>query len=56
MEGDITVSIDMDKFEADAAWDRIKGYVTNTALTAEDVITNYRKWKGFLNCITHQSR
>jgi len=42
MEGDITVSIDMDKFEADAAWDGIKGYVTNTALTAEDVITNYR--------------
>jgi len=42
MEGDITVSIDMDKFKADAVWDGIKGYVTNTTLTAEDVITNYR--------------
>jgi hypothetical protein len=30
MDGDVSVSIDMDKFNADAAWDGIKGYVTNT--------------------------
>jgi len=42
MEGDITISIDMEKFMADAAWDGIKGYITNTAHTAEEVIENYR--------------
>ena len=41
MEGEMTVSINMEKYEADAAWDGIKGYVTNTTLTAEDVIANY---------------
>ena len=41
MEGEVTVSINMEKYEADAAWDGIKGYVTNTTLTAEDVIANY---------------
>jgi transposase len=42
MEGSITISIDMEKFEQDAAWDGIKGYVTNTSHTAEEVIANYR--------------
>jgi len=42
MEGEITISIDMEKFEQDAAWDGIKGYVTNTSHTAEEVIANYR--------------
>lgn len=32
----------MEKFEQDAAWDGIKGYVTNTSHTAEEVIANYR--------------
>jgi len=41
MEGEITVSIDMDKFRADASWDGIKGYLTNTRLSAEKVIDNY---------------
>ena len=41
MEGEVTVSINMEKYEADAAWDGIKGYVTNTTLTAEEVIANY---------------
>ena len=31
----------MSKFEADAAWDSIKGYVTNTRLTPEEVIDSY---------------
>ena len=42
MEGDITISIDMEKFTADGAWDGIKGYITNTSHTAEEVIENYR--------------
>ena len=41
MEGEVTISINMDKYEADAAWDGIKGYVTNTTLTAKEVIANY---------------
>ena len=28
MEGEMTISINMEKYEADAAWDGIKGYVT----------------------------
>ena len=31
----------MAKFEADAVWDGIKGYVTNTRLTPEEVIDSY---------------
>ena len=41
MEGEVTISINMEKYEADAAWDGIKGYVTNTELTKEEVIANY---------------
>lgn len=29
MDGDVSVSIDMDKFNADAAWDGIKEYVAH---------------------------
>ena len=41
MEGEVTISINMEKYEADAAWDGIKGYVTNTTLTKDEVIDNY---------------
>ena len=41
MEGEVTISINMEKYEADAAWDGIKGYVTNTMLTKDEVIANY---------------
>ncbi|WP_423129995.1 IS1634 family transposase [Gaoshiqia sp. Z1-71] len=42
MEGEIIISIDLEKFHADAAWDGIKAYLTNTALPAKKVIANYR--------------
>lgn len=42
MEGIVTISIDLEKFNADAAWDGIKGYLTNTTLGAKQVIANYR--------------
>lgn len=42
MEGEVSISIDLDKFNGDAAWDGIKGYLTNTTLPAREVITNYR--------------
>lgn len=41
LRGEATVDIDMDAFEKDAAWDGLKGYVTNTKLSDEEVIGNY---------------
>ena len=41
MEGEVTISISMAKYEADAAWDGIKGYVTNTTPGKDEVIANY---------------
>lgn len=41
MEGDVKVEIDMQKFEADNAWDGIKGFVTNTTLPEKEVLANY---------------
>ena len=41
MEGEVTISINMEKYEADAAWDGIKGYVTNTTIEKDEVIANY---------------
>ena len=41
LEGEVNVSIDLTKYEADAAWDGIKGYVTNTKLKAGEVIDRY---------------
>ncbi|MGQ1788539.1 MULTISPECIES: IS1634 family transposase [unclassified Saccharicrinis] len=41
MLGDVTIEIDYEKFEQDAKWDGLKGYVTNTKLKEEEVINNY---------------
>jgi len=41
LEGEIKISINEEKFFADAAWDGIKGYITNTSLTAKKVIEHY---------------
>jgi transposase len=41
LEGKIAISIDMEKYQADSLWDGIKGYLTNTRLSAEKVIVNY---------------
>ena len=46
MEGDIKISINKEKFEADAKWDGLKGYVTNSHLSKEEIIENYgHLWK-----------
>ncbi len=42
LEGDVTVSIDRAKYKADAKWDGLKGYVTNSNLDKDVVIENYR--------------
>ena len=41
LEGEVKVSIDEDKFLTDAVWDGIKGYITNTHLSAKKVIERY---------------
>lgn len=46
MEGEITIALDMEKFEQDGKWDGLKGYFTNTKLEKEQVIENYNNlWK-----------
>lgn len=46
LEGEIDITIDHEKFARDAAWDGLKGYLTNTSLTKEDIIANYGQlWK-----------
>jgi len=42
LDGEIKVTIDREKFDADNKWDGIKGYVTNTKLSPEVVISNYK--------------
>ena len=41
LSGDINISIDYQKYEADSVWDGLKGYVTNTHLSRKKVIGNY---------------
>jgi transposase len=41
LDGEIKITIDMEKFNEDAAWDGLKGYATNTQLSAEKIIENY---------------
>lgn len=41
LEGHISITIDYDKYNDDAKWDGLKGYLTNTALSKESVIENY---------------
>jgi transposase len=42
IQGSATVSIEDSKIQADAKWDGLKGYVTNTDLSPDKVIANYR--------------
>lgn len=41
LEGEVTISIDKQKYQADAKWDGLKGYTTNTKLTKDEIIDNY---------------
>ena len=46
LDGNVTIDIDYDKFNRDAAWDGLKGYLTNTSLNKEEIISNYGQlWK-----------
>lgn len=41
MEGEVSIRINYDKFNADAAWDGIKAYMTNTSLSKQKIIESY---------------
>jgi transposase len=42
IENDVAVTINEEKIQEDAKWDGLKGYITNTALAAADVVSQYR--------------
>ncbi len=42
LKGIVEIEIDDQKVQDDSLWDGLKGYVTNTELSDEDVIKNYR--------------
>lgn len=43
LEGDIKITINKEKYEQEAQWDGLKGYITNTSLTNDQVIEYYRE-------------
>jgi transposase len=46
LEGEAKVSINRQVFEEDLKWDGLKGYITNTSLTKDEIIENYgHLWK-----------
>ena len=42
LEGEISVAIDQSRAKQDALWDGLKGYLTNSNLTDQEVLENYR--------------
>jgi len=43
LNGEINVSIDYDKYKADDCWDGLKGYITNSSLSKDEIIENYNQ-------------
>lgn len=42
LTGEISIEIDYEKYSNDNEWDGLKGYVTNTKLTDQQVLDNYK--------------
>lgn len=42
MEGEVALTLDHQKVDMDAKWDGLKGYLTNSTMTKEEVLENYR--------------
>ena len=42
LEGEVAVSLDKDGIAKEAAWDGLKGYITNTTLSKDQIIENYQ--------------
>ena len=43
LEGKTSIRIDYEKYNYDAKWDGLKGYLTNTELSKEEVIAQYKQ-------------
>jgi transposase len=43
LDGTLDISIDYEKYKADAKWDGLKGYVTNSNLNTNDILENYNQ-------------
>jgi transposase len=41
LDGEIQVEINKTKYEQDAKWDGLKGYITNAKLTKDEILENY---------------
>ncbi len=41
MEGEVTLTVDQNKIDQDSKWDGLKGYLTNSTMTKEEVLENY---------------
>ncbi len=41
LDGQVSVTIDQVKFNADAKWDGLKGYITNAKLGKDEILENY---------------
>ena len=43
LEGEVKISIDTASYDADKRWDGLKGYVTNSKLSDNEIISNYNQ-------------
>jgi transposase len=43
LNGTVEISIDYEKYKADAKWDGLKGYITNSTLDTKDILENYNQ-------------
>ena len=43
LDGDVKVSIDYNKYNQDAKWDGLKGYITNSSLSKDILLAHYRQ-------------
>lgn len=43
LDGTLNISIDYEKYKSDASWDGLKGYITNSQLSKDEVIENYNQ-------------
>lgn len=43
MKGDISIEIDYEKYNDDKKWDGLKGYITNSQMSRQQVIENYNQ-------------
>ena len=43
LQGNVSITINKEKYEQDANWDGLKGYITNARLNNDEVIENYRE-------------